>query len=562
MLRRLQWSLVLGVWGAAIPAAAQESSAEFPEEPKPPATDPAPAAATPAPEEEETAPEQPAGKSSVEGRASAEVSTPAAAAPEPSEAKPGEKKSDWETFLSGYFRAPMAIGISNRAHPAQANAPTEAQYSYGPTRTVDSNYYSFAYTRLQEQDWVELFVHGKKKHVEAVVGWMGYWLSSVSFRNPDAAWVPGVAYLTLDTDFDAGSLKPNVALTAGAWWPKFGYFEKYDTFTLGQFRQLGEQVRLKVPVNQDLTVTLVQGFGTGRDGSYNPQAPPPYQSIVGLDLLHYEHVQVAYKELIDVGLHFNYQWTRDPHLHQQERTSRSYSDAREAKFSTMGAEVNLKVPYAGRFWVSPSLTRIRNGWALGGTGTEVMHSIGGVGYATNYLAYDNEPTIANGTGSSLNFGFLYENKLSEVLGKPGEVRPEVTLNVFGLYIDAKNDLPHGSILTQDRLKEMKYGADVTAQVTDWLGVMLRWDEVNMDLDNSGYVFSAISPRLTLSSHFLSGESIYLQYSHYRYGENMTIAGTWPWGTTIIPGATPTQGGPYTGHKPDMDVIRLQATVKF
>ena len=487
---------------------------------------------------------------------------PAAAAPAPSEAKPQEKTSGWETFASGYFRAPMAIGISDRADPGDNNGEPHTQYSYGPTRTVDANYYSFAYTRLQEQDWVELFVHAKKKHVEAVVGWMGYWFQSAGFRNGDAAWVPGVAYLTLDTDFDAGRLKPNVALTAGAWWPKFGYFEKYDTFTLGQYRQLGEQVRLKIPVNQDLTVTLVQGFGTGRDGSWNVNSPPPYQSQVGLDLLHYEHVQITYKDLIDAGLHFNYQWTRDPHLHQQERTGRSYSDAREAKFSTFGAEVNVKAPVAGRLWVSPSYTRIRNGWALGEAGIEVMHSISGVGYSANYLAWDDDPAVTNGTGSSLNFGFLYENKLSEVLGKPGEVKPEVTLNVFGLYIDAKNDLPAESQHPQDRLKEMKYGADVTAQFTDWMSVMLRWDEVNMDLDHSGYVFSAISPRLTLSSHFLSGESVYLQYSRYRYGENMTIAGTWPWGTTVIPGTVYTQGGPYTGHKPDMDVIRLQATVKF
>ena len=139
MLRRLQWSLVLGVWGVAIPAAAQESKAEFPEEQKPAATDAASAPA--AAEEEETAPEQPAGKSSAEGRASAEVGI-AAAAPAPSEAKPEEakpeeKKAGWETFVSGYFRAPMAIGISNRAHPTQANAPTEAQYSYAPNLTID-----------------------------------------------------------------------------------------------------------------------------------------------------------------------------------------------------------------------------------------------------------------------------------------------------------------------------------------------------------------------------------------------------------------------------------------
>ena len=46
-------------------------------------------------------------------------------------------------------------------------------------------------------------------------------------------------------------LTPNVAVTVGAWWPAFGYFEKYDTYTLGRFRQIGEQAsplkRLGIP---------------------------------------------------------------------------------------------------------------------------------------------------------------------------------------------------------------------------------------------------------------------------------------------------------------------------
>ena len=40
-------------------------------------------------------------------------------------------------------------------------------------------------------------------------------------------------------------------------------------------------------------------------------------TTVGLDLVHYEHVRVAYKDVVDVGLHFNHQWTRDPNLTQR-----------------------------------------------------------------------------------------------------------------------------------------------------------------------------------------------------------------------------------------------------
>jgi hypothetical protein len=573
MLRRLLAFLACGVSLVSTPARAQEP----PNEPAPPDEPPAASGALPdAPSEptsDDKPPVAPAADPAVPERSNDEPSSeerPATseAASEPpaktaaAEVKPAESPEGWQTFVSGYFRAPMAIGISPRPSPDDMDGPSYTQLSYGPNRTVDANYYSFAYTRLQEQDWVEAFIHAKKKHVEAVVGWMGYWFQSAGFRNNDAAWVPGMAYLTLDTDFEVAGVKPNIAVTGGAWWPKFGYFEKYDTYTLGQIRQLGEQLKLTIPVNDDVTVTLVQGFGTGRDGSSNILAPPPYQATVGLDLIHYEHLQVQYKDYVDIGLHYNTQWTRDPNLTQQTVPGRAYADARKAHFTTFGGEARLSAPYAGRLWVSPSLTSIRNGWALGEAGVEVMHSLSGEGFATNYLAWNSSPANSTGSGSSFNLGFLYENSLSRLLGEPGGGTPEVTLNVFGLLADAKLDLPATSVLTQDHIGQMKYGADVTLQAFDWLAFMLRWDEVNYDLDHSGYVFSAISPRVTFTSHFLSGESIYIQYSRYRYGEHMVLAGKWPWGLPLVAGSDIIQGGPYSGEKPDMDVIRFQATASF
>jgi hypothetical protein len=162
----------------------------------------------------------------------------------------------------------------------------------------------------------------------------------------------------------------------------------------------------------------------------------------------------------------------------------------------------------------------------------------------------------------LNVGFLYENTLSNITGEERGVVPEVTLNVFGLFADVKLDLPEGSSINQDRIGQFKYGPDVEYQPLDWLGLMIRWDEANYNLGHSGYVFSAISPRVTFSSHYLSGERIYLQYSRYRYGGNMVLAGQWPWGTPLIAGSTFTQGGAYTNDPPDMDIIRVQAEVAF
>lgn len=482
--------------------------------------------------------------------------------PTGSDTEVAQAKGGWESGFSGYFRAPLAVGISNRPGPDNLSGTPETQLSYGPNRTIDSNYYSFAYTRLQEQDWVELFFHAKKKHIQSTVGWMGYWFAGAGFRNPDAAWVPGVAYLTLDTDLDIAGRKPNVALSAGSWWPKFGRFDKYDTYTLGQYRQLGEQLKLTIPVTDDVTTTVVHGLGTGRDGSFNILAPPLYQARVGLNLIHYAHLQFNYRDRVEVGLHHNAQWTRDPNLLAQTSAGKSYSNARGASLTTIGAEVKVALPYAGRVWVSPSLVTIKNGWALGEAGVEVVHGLSPEGLATNYLGWSGSPSDSTGSGKLFNLGFLYENSLSNLQGKPKGTTPDVKMSAFGLLVKSSLDLPAGSVLPQKDFTQFKWGADVEYNPFKWVGVMLRWDSVNYDADNGGYLFSAITSRVSFYSHFLSGERIYLQYSRYRYGDHMVLAGRWPWGVPLVAGSDIIQGGPYAGSKPDMDIVRLQAEVSF
>ncbi|HTV17707.1 MAG TPA: hypothetical protein VMG12_03525 [Polyangiaceae bacterium] len=493
----------------------------------------------------------PAAAQSPVDEASAESATPS-------------PEEGWRTEVSGYFRAPAALGVSSRPRPDDLAGPSHTQVSYGPNRTVDANYYSFAYTRLQEQDWAEVFIHAKKKHVDAAVGWMGYWYASAGFRNPDAAWVPGMAYLTLDTDFELASLRPSLAVTMGAWWPSFGAFPKYDTYTLGRFRQVGEQARLTIPVNPDVTLSLIEGFGTGRDGSFNYGAPPFYGAITGLDLLTWENVELSVGDLLDVGLHYNAQWTLDPNLAQQTVPGdKSYGQVEAAHMTTLGAEATLSVPRAGRLWISPSLIHIKNGWAIANSGTEVMHSLGGAGIATNYFAWTGSPSDSTGSGTLFNLGFLYENTLSGIQGKtPKATLPEVTFSVFGLLASASLDLPATSTLPQDGIHQFKYGADVAVQALDWLELLGRFDSANYDLDHKAYVFDALTARAAFASHFLSSERMYIQFTHYIYGDRMVLNGTWPWGAPLVAGSNVLQQGPYAGKTPDENVIKLQADIAF
>jgi hypothetical protein len=501
-------------------------------------------------------------KKPTSGSASEEAAIPEPSAPEEKAAEP----EGWHTELHGYFRAPMALGFSSRPGPDDPNGANHTQVSYGPNRTVDASYYSFAYTRLQEQDWAEVTIHEKKKHVDAAVGWMGYWFQGVGYRDLDASWAPAIASVALDTDFDMGGVKPNVMLTMGAFWPSFGYFEKYDTYTLGRFRQMGEQVKLTVPVNPDLKLTLVHGLGSSRDGSYQTQVTPLYAGTTAIDLLTYANVDLAYQKAFNVGLHYNTEWTADPNLAKGTMPDdKSYQAVQKAHLTVIGAEANVRASGFGHLWISPSYIHVRNGWALANGGTEVMHSLSGVGIATNYLGWGDAPESSTGSGSLTNFGFTYENSLSNIQGKElGSVMPDVSFSVFGLVTSAKFDLPPGSDFPRSTLKQFKYGADVTLQALKWLGFMMRYDFVNYDTANDGFVFSAITPRVVFSSNFLSSERIYIQYSRYTYGDNMTLGAKWPvpWGQALVAGNDIIQNGPYAGKKPDQNVVKLQAEIAF
>lgn len=549
MLRPFQACSVLGLCLVSISAAAQGPTIEQ---------------ATPEPEQPAT--EQPTDERPPEEAPRAQPPPSSVTPPPfvPPEEQPAAEPTGWHTEFSGYFRAPISMGISSRPGPDTPNGPSQTQISYGPNRVFDWNYYSFAYTRLQEQDWVEFFVHERKKHVDAVVGWMGYWFQSAGFRNPDAAWAPGMAYLTLDTDFTVSTLNPSIEATMGAWWPKFGYFEKYDTYTLGRFRQIGTQVKLTWPFAPDLIGSLVGGFGTNRDGSFNYLSPPLYGATVGLDVLTWWHLQLVYSKYVNLGFHYNTEWTADPNLEPQVAPDpKSYQVARQAHLTVAGMEANLRAPRLGHLWISPSYIAVRDGWALASAGTEVMHSLGGAGIAANYLAWNNSPSDSTGSGSIKNLGFLYENTLSGVEGRPrGSMLPDLTVSVFGLYADAGLDLPTGTKLTQNRIRQLKYGADATLQMATWVSFMVRGDIVDYDLDQPAYIFAAVTGRLAFSSHFLSSERMYVQFSRYVYGDKMLLNGTWPWGESLVAGASVLQEGPYSGQKPDQNVLKLQAEIAF
>jgi hypothetical protein len=459
-----------------------------------------------------------------------------------------EAKPSWEMAFSGYFRAPIMMSLSRRPSPGE-NDQRQLQVVHAPNRLMDAGYSSFAYTRLQEGDWGELYVTAKRPHVEATIAFMGYWYAWAGYENGNASWVPAQAWVDLDSDVKLGALTPHVDLKGGVFWQRWGMFDKYDTYLFGRFHQAGGALEVHLPIG-GAEARVVEGFGTNRNGVANV--------ATGLTLLHYTHVGIKYRKLIDIGAYHNISWTRDPTLFippgmepaaplpapgpDGEPGGGSNADAREAHMNVYGADINLRLPHVGHAWLAASRISLKNGWALPGI-VEVMHSPGGSGLANNYMGYGEVGSTGSGTMSNL--AGLYENSLRELGGQSQNALPNLALSAFGMFTHARRELlPEATV--PERLMQLKWGSDLTLKMLPWLSVMMRYDSVDLDAEADGRAFRVVTPRLIFTSHVMSTESIWLQYSRYFYDDDVLLE------------ASASQ--PYPN--PDRNVIKLQANMSF
>ena len=454
----------------------------------------------------------------------------------------------WKPGFSGYFRAPLGIAIANRLDPGNApNHPSGTQLSFAPDHAVDGNFNSFAFTRVQETDWAEVYIHAQRKHVDGAVGWGGYWFQSVGYQRPFAQWMPGFAWIRLDGDFQLPSalrwlglgflagVTPNAAVQVGAFWPTFGYFPAYDTYMMGRIRQIGERIDLKVPVTPNLKVTLTHGLGGNRNGFASVGTVPVVgisntDTTTALDLLTYANLAVDYRDNVHVGLHWNMSWTTDPGNNAGLPIGATFQDVRDAYLTVTAAELKLNYPRAGLLWLSPTYVQIKNGWALDPLGgVEVLHSQSGL-FGANFMGMGDPATVTESTGSGSTFalGGMYANTLGGMMGRGfGTKLPDLRLDVFGLLAMSRRDLPPTSKNTQKELNQFKWGTSLTLQTLTWLALMLRYDQVydanpqihDLQLPgNPANDFSMLTARLIVMSHFLSGEMVYIQYTRYFLGD--------------------------------------------
>jgi hypothetical protein len=431
----------------------------------------------------------------------------------------------FKILFHGYFRAPLRITFNDRG---ASQAPGDAQYNIRTPWLVDDDYFrsGFAYTRLQEQDWAELYLGVGNKWLTGEIALMGSLYSDWARPLIDHQFGISQGYLTFHWDKETPRVRFKLQVRGGAFWDRWGYLEEYDTYLFGRTHQLGGQTRGEWSTRR-FTFWLLQGVGAHLDAIDANQ---------GLTILNYAGAGFRYKNIFETGFYFN---------DQLEQDKRQLKEIKDADMRVYGLEAKLHLARLGHFYVGGSIITTSNATYLS-PALEVVHAYGGRGITENYLGTDKSE---NGTGRLYNLAFEHRYSLAELLRSAGPSRlralhgGDLQLTWFGLatYVLSKQADPDPTINKNGRTY-FKWGVMMAYNALSWLGISLRYDRVTLDSNDDANGFRILTPRITLRTHWLVDGEIYVQYSRYFYGGRVALR----------PGQIPLE------TVPDSDVFKIQA----
>ena len=228
--------------------------------------------------------------------------------------------ADLRIGLHGYFRAPLRLSIDKR----NSTMPGEAGYNIRTPWLVDDDYFrsGFAYTRLQEQDWTELYLSVGNRYLVGPVAFMGSLYSDWAQPLIDHQWGIAQGFLRFHWDAIGPRARFAVDVKAGAFWDRLGWLQRYDTYLFGRTHQMGGQVRIET------------GWRIGRSGSCKGFGAhlEALDQNEGLTILNYVHAGARWKQNVEAGFYF---------LDTLSHDKRQLKEINDADMRVYGLDVRL-----------------------------------------------------------------------------------------------------------------------------------------------------------------------------------------------------------------------------
>jgi len=396
-------------------------------------------------------------------------------------------------------------GVKFELH-GYARMPLATQGTPREPFLVDNDYYlsGFAYTRLYEPDWSELFFSATKGDYRAEFGIFASLYSD--YASPELEHQLGLAQASVSAKRFLGVEPLSVQL--GVFWDRFGHIEPYDTYVFGRTHQGGIKAAYELPGGGRVQA----GIGLHQAELSQTQGLTPVAHVAG-----------SYPVgPVDVGAYVLRSWTRDV---------RQLSPIQDGTMWVAGADARYTLP-AERGSVYGAFAFMTMDKVLYlAPALEVMHSTGGRGLTENFLG-----TTSSDDGT----GKMY----TLAVDAPIQITPEIGVRAFGMltWVRSHQVDEMDPATNKDRRLYLKWGVEPSYLIRNRVRVSARFDRVVLDMYDSANSFRVLSPKVAVP--LADWGELFVQYSHYWYGDKVHLR----------PGQVPLV------TEPDTNVIKLQAQV--
>lgn len=388
-----------------------------------------------------------------------------------------------------------------------ARMPLNAQATPREPYLVDNDYFlsGFAYTRLYEPDWSELFFSASSGNYKAEFGLFASLYSDYAGARLENQLGIAQASVTANKFLDHDPL----SVQLGVFWDRYGHIEPYDTYIYGRTHQGGVKIKYELP-----------GGGRAQGGIGMHQA----QLQQNLGMTPIAHLAAAYPVLpsLELGTYVLRTWTRD---------KRQLSPIQDGTMWVAGADARYRLPNRrGTAYVAFGFYNMDHVLYLA-PALEVMHSTGGRGITENYLGLD-----ASEDGSGRMYTLASDIKAN--------VTDRIGVRAFGMstWVRSPQRDEMDPLINKDRRLYLKWGAEPSYKILPAVKLSARYDRVILDVYDAENSFRVLSPRITFPLD--TWGELFFMYSHYWYGDKVRLR----------PGQVPLE------TMPDADVFKLQAQV--
>jgi hypothetical protein len=569
----------------ALPALAQEA-APTPEEKASLADEPGKTGEPPqAPAPSSTPAPTPAAEANAEATAAVDMGgastvkrSSLAASPSRGGGESDEASSEWKTDFHGYFRVPFRVGVGARPSPRRVDpdvklserdtsdlAPGQSQTTLHAPIIPDGQYLSWQSTSHNRSDWAELFFGIGNSWAKATVGIQGYNFTDASFNMPEAQYGIGQAYVTIAPDLGYENFRLN--LKVGAYQDKYGSAGKYDageydTYLFGRTHVIGQTLH----IDYDLTDSIGLWFEEGLGGK---RPDPSSFNNSRFTMLAHAHAGVNFGRGLQFSTHMLYSWAQEedrPYSVEDQPLTQyasSVVDYPDGNMWVAGVDARLDLGAYGYLYAGYSHLGAKNALVVG-RALEAIHVSGGgeyqLGVVDNYFgpgctAGGEDPYSVSaaertgaligpnrlpfpvgcsaGTGSVDTVLGQYEFSLTNFLqmSEEGGQRfwgrgADLKVVLYGMLNKVQSDYqPTDKLLwgpTDGNLK-IKYGTDLQYHATPNVTAAVRFDRLQPNSEIPEQSFSILSPRVVLTSNWVTREQLTFQYSRYLYNQRECAA---------------------------------------